>query len=83
MGVSIENLRQRLRLCGPWDLRRATLSRDRGALRRANDDYHQHDYDNHHASADNHDYHYNYHHDDDIYNDVDIDNQHNDIMPAM
>ena len=72
-----------MRLRGAWDLRRAALSRDRGALRFAYDDNYQHNYNN--ARTDhNHDDIYNYHHDDDdIYNDVDIDNQHNDIMPAM
>jgi hypothetical protein len=69
-----------MRLRGPWDLRRAALSRDRGALRFAYDDNHQHNYNN--ASADNHDddNDHNYHN---YHNDIDVDNKHDDILSAM
>jgi hypothetical protein len=50
-----------MRLRGAWDLRRAALSRDRGALRFAYDDNHQHNDNN--ASADNHDAAADYNHD--------------------
>jgi hypothetical protein len=76
-------MRDRLRLRGAWDLGRATLPCDRRALRRSNDDHHQHDHYNHHASADN-DYHdHNYYHDYHHYNYIYIDDQHDNLLPAV